>query len=82
MGVKRLFPSLCSIKGYGGSRANVDIICVIDISGSMSGSKIDFVRKTMMYVLEMLTENDRLSIVVYDDNGKRLTPLKVTDSTN
>jgi hypothetical protein len=55
MGVKQVLPCLCSIKGIGGARANVDIVCVIDISGSMHGQKIALVRDTMRYVLDMLT---------------------------
>ena len=69
-------PCLCSIKGTGGVRANVDIICVIDISGSMFGQKIALVRDTMRYVVEMLSPQDRLSIVVYNNQGIRLCPFK------
>jgi len=30
-------PAMCSLKTSGGSRSSVDLICVIDVSGSMSG---------------------------------------------
>jgi hypothetical protein len=30
-------PAMISLKTEGGSRTNVDLICVIDVSGSMSG---------------------------------------------
>ena len=33
-------PAMATIKSEGGSRTNVDLICVIDNSGSMSGEKI------------------------------------------
>ena len=32
-----LLPAMASIKTSGGSRTSVDLICVIDNSGSMSG---------------------------------------------
>lgn len=31
---------MCSLKTSGGSRSNLDLICVIDVSGSMNGEKI------------------------------------------
>ena len=34
------------------SRAPVDIVAVIDKSGSMRGSKIDLVRKTLLFVID------------------------------
>lgn len=34
------------------SRAPVDIVAVIDKSGSMRGSKLDLVKKTLLFVIE------------------------------
>ena len=34
---KTLLPAMASITSSGGSRTSVDLICVIDNSGSMSG---------------------------------------------
>ena len=47
------------------TRPGLDIVCVIDISGSMNGPKIDLVRKTLHFLVSKLTSNDRLSIVVF-----------------
>jgi len=33
-------PAMATLKTSGGSRTSVDLICVIDNSGSMSGEKI------------------------------------------
>lgn len=44
-------PCICSIKGINGVRTNVDLICVIDISGSMHGYKIALVRDALKYVV-------------------------------
>lgn len=32
-----MLPAMCSLKTSGGIRSSVDLICVIDVSGSMSG---------------------------------------------
>ena len=49
------------------ARAPVDIVAVIDRSGSMSGGKLDLVKKTLHFVVSQLTPKDRLCLLVYDD---------------
>lgn len=58
-----------------GDRSPIDLVCVIDISGSMAGDKIDLVRQTLTSLLEVLNERDRLCLVQFDDRAERLTPL-------
>lgn len=60
-----MLPAMVSMKTEGGSRTSVDLICVIDVSGSMMGEKIELVRSTMKYLLEALTPADRLSIITF-----------------
>ena len=48
-------------------RAPVDIVAVIDRSGSMGGGKLDLVKKTLHFVVTQLTAKDRLCLIVYDD---------------
>ena len=67
MGQSVTIPGICSFLTEGGTRTNADIICVIDQSGSMMGQKIALVRETMKYVLNLLTPNDRLSVIVYEN---------------
>ena len=69
-------PAMCSIKTSGGAKSNVDLICVIDVSGSMSGDKIQLVRETMKFLLETLTPDDRLSIITFSTSGTRVNGLK------
>jgi Ca-activated chloride channel family protein len=58
----------------------LNLSIVIDKSGSMSGDKIDNVRKAVQYVISQLDENDRLSIVLYDNYVNVLCePQRVTD---
>ncbi|KAL9647647.1 hypothetical protein ABK040_015137 [Willaertia magna] len=50
------------------ARSGLDLICVIDKSGSMAGSKIDLVRKTLSFMVEQLKDNDRIALVEFDSN--------------
>lgn len=56
-------------------RAPIDLICVIDHSGSMAGEKINLVRKTLKSLLEFTNQYDRISLVSFDDRAEQLTPL-------
>lgn len=68
---------MIEIKTSGGNRTNVDLICVLDISSSMGGEKIDLVKKTMKYVLEALSPSDRLCIITFSNTATRICPLKL-----
>eukprot|EP00762_Andalucia_godoyi_P007499 ANDGO_07822.mRNA.1 Uncharacterized protein YfbK len=58
-------------------RAPVDIVAVLDRSGSMdSGGKLDLVKEAMHFVCTHLRETDRISIVVYDDAVQTIAPLQ------
>ena len=46
-----IMPAMCSVKASGGAKSNVDLICVIDVSGSMSGQKLELVKDTMKFLL-------------------------------
>ncbi|XP_064400224.1 uncharacterized protein LOC135346514 [Halichondria panicea] len=48
------------------SRASVNIVAVIDKSGSMKGEKLKLVKETLHFVIDQLKETDRLSVVTYD----------------
>ena len=56
---------MCKVASSGGSRTSVDLICVIDVSGSMGGPKIELVKETMKVLIETLTPTDRLSIITF-----------------
>ena len=57
------------------NRPHIDLICVIDNSGSMSGYKIENVKKALKYLLELLGENDRICLITFNSYGVRLCPL-------
>lgn len=69
-------PGMCSLKTSGGARSSVDLICVIDVSGSMGGEKIALVRSTIKFLVETLTPADRLSIITFEGFGDRVCGLK------
>ncbi|KAJ3703959.1 hypothetical protein LUZ61_007664 [Rhynchospora tenuis] len=58
------------------SRSPLDIVAVLDISGSMAGDKMGEMKIAMLFVMTKLSLVDRLSIVVYSNEAKRLCPLR------
>jgi len=59
------------------SRAPVDIVAVIDRSGSMQGQKLDLVKQSLGFVQRQLLPQDRLCIVTYDNHVR--TELALTN---
>lgn len=57
------------------NREPIDLICVVDVSGSMMGEKIQLLQKTMAGLEQFLNERDRLCIIEFNSNATRLTPL-------
>ena len=56
-------------------RAPIDLVCVIDKSGSMAGEKIQLVQASLKYLLKILGEDDRLSLIEFNSSARLLTPL-------
>jgi Ca-activated chloride channel family protein len=55
-------------------RRPLNISLVIDRSGSMAGSKIDYTRQAAQLLVQNLTANDTFSVVLYNDNVETLLP--------
>ncbi len=53
----------------------VDVIVVMDISGSMSGDRITSARSSLMQFVEKLSDRDRLQITLFSSDIVTLTPL-------
>ena len=77
-----VLPAMISLKTSGGSRTSVDLICVIDNSGSMSGEKIELVKDTIRFLIETLTPADRLSIITFNSYARRICGLKTVTPEN
>ncbi|XP_052189644.1 E3 ubiquitin-protein ligase WAV3 [Diospyros lotus] len=57
-------------------RAPIDLVTVLDVSGSMSGTKMQMLKRAMRLVISSLGSADRLSIVAFSACPKRLLPLR------
>ena len=62
--------------------SNVELICVIDVSGSMMGEKIKLVKQSLKVLLEMMGENDKLGLVLFNHQAQKLLDLTFTTSEN
>lgn len=58
------------------SRAPIDLVAVVDRSGSMKGEKMALVIETIRFVTKQLKERDRFSLVTYDTNVTVDLPLR------
>ncbi|XP_007047684.2 PREDICTED: uncharacterized protein LOC18611390 [Theobroma cacao] len=63
----------------GVKRAPIDLVTVLDVSGS--GMRLQMIKRAMRLVISLLSETDRLSIVVFSSSSKRLMPLKKMSSS-
>ncbi len=55
-------------------RPALNLALVLDRSGSMSGEKLVYVKRAAQHVLDLLEEQDRVALVVYDDEVKLISP--------
>jgi Mg-chelatase subunit ChlD len=62
-----------------GARAPIDLVCVIDKSGSMAGEKMDLMKKTLLFMVEQLKPMDKLSLVLFDTYVTTALPLTAMD---
>ena len=51
-------------------RCNADFICVIDISSSMAGDKIDLVKKSLKALVGIMEKTDRICIILFNNSAK------------
>ena len=65
------------------SHVPIDLVCVVDQSGSMSGEKMRLLKQTLVYITEQMNDLDRLAIVSFDTRAydrshglKRMNPQK------
>lgn len=63
------------------ARKPLDIVVVLDRSGSMSGGKLDMCKKTCDFLLSELKPMDRLGVVTFDNNVSTALPLTLCDAS-
>ncbi|KAK8546191.1 hypothetical protein V6N13_067419 [Hibiscus sabdariffa] len=61
---------------YQNPRVPVDLVTVLDISGSMAGTKLALLKRAMGFVIQNLGSNDRLSVIAFSSTARRLFPLR------
>jgi uncharacterized protein YegL len=57
-------------------RQPMDVVCVLDVSGSMTGSKLRLVQDAMRFVINQADPEDRVSIVMFNHRGERALRLR------
>jgi Ca-activated chloride channel family protein len=60
--------------GVSGARTPLNLCLVLDRSGSMEGPPLDYAKQAVSYVVDLLSPNDVLSIVVFDETVDVLMP--------
>lgn len=63
------------------TRAPLDLITVLDVSGSMEGMKMELMKNAMGFVIQNLGETDRLSVISFSSTARRLFPLRLMSET-
>ena len=48
------------------TRLGLDIVCMLDISGSMFGEKLSLCKETLALMVNSLSEYDRFSLVLFN----------------
>ena len=56
-------------------KSNVDLICVIDVSGSMQGNKIKQVKDSLLTLVKLMDSNDKLGLVLFNTHSTVLSEL-------
>ena len=56
--------------------SDVDLICVIDISGSMKGNKLIQLKHSLKAIISFMTSKDRLCIVLFNDKAELFLELE------
>ena len=59
-----------------------ELICVIDVSGSMVGEKIKLVKQSLKVLLELMGEKDKLGLVLFNHRSQKLLDLTYTTKEN
>ena len=65
-----------------GDSRNVNMVIVLDRSGSMKGHKIAYARQAVLKLLSGLSPGDRFALVAYSDNARILTNLRNVTGEN
>lgn len=62
-------------------RQPLNLVAVLDISGSMQGNKINHMKKSMSILVDHLSENDKLGIVIFSTDFSKLADMELVTSS-
>ncbi|GAB2211352.1 hypothetical protein Droror1_Dr00024661 [Drosera rotundifolia] len=68
--------------GSGKDRSGVDLVTVLDVSGSMRGEKLEKMKLAIQFIIKKLSPIDRLSVVTFAGDSRRLCPLRQITETS
>merc|ERR1712178_121390 len=57
----------------------MDMVCVLDVSGSMEGEKLRQLQSAVRFLIEQSDEADRISIVTFNSSASRVLRLRKMD---
>ncbi|XAR59733.1 hypothetical protein NMG60_11015683 [Bertholletia excelsa] len=63
------------------SRTPLDLVTILDVSGSMAGTKLALLKRAMGFVIQHLGPFDRLSVIAFSSTARRLFPLRRMSDT-
>ncbi|KAE9620568.1 hypothetical protein Lal_00018929 [Lupinus albus] len=63
------------------SHAAIDLVTVLDVSGSMGGAKLVLLKRAMGFVIQNLGPSDRLSVIAFSSTANRIFPLRLMTDT-
>ena len=63
-------------------KCNADLICVIDISGSMYGHKIEQVKQSLKILIGLMDEKERICLILFDDRAQIFFELNYLTKAN
>lgn len=64
------------------AQATLDLVCLIDCSGSMNGFKLTQVQQTLVYMMEILQPTDRMALVAFNSEAVVLNSLRLATKEN
>ena len=60
----------------------VDLICIVDVSGSMYGTNIKLVKESLTYLVNLMNEQDNFALVTFSSSSYVKIPLTKMTSEN
>ena len=63
-------------------KCNADLICVIDVSGSMHGEKLQKVKESLKILISLMDEKDRICLILFESTAKNFYNLEFLTKKN